>query len=470
MSRRYNILVIASMVLVIFVLGHAEKSYTQPTAQWDTVGTSAIFDGVKGIAAPEDEVVGLAVSNFGEYGMNGIGGVNLDYFLSGEECGTRPEDRVYLRSGSPFLLIASESGPNPTSVSLTTSIYQLDFSKEYSWVPDENIPVIPGLSSDGIYDSVFVGRMYSRDSSIAIERTYFALRNSFDNFTSVLSYILLFSADGQTHNHVTFGDVVDWDIPSDSATYNVAGASISGNFTYLQGLDSLGHEDPLCLNQGRYGAIRTVQQFYCSDFESTNTEFYWNSLVFDRSILDEVSLDLDNLPIVPPAPDAKSWWKEIHENPGTSGNTAPENYILFNTFTHDITVGPQDSLGFWTVLSTVRNGTLPDLEYMIGETFHAVVGEGTACCAGVRGDANCNGEIAISDIGALVDYLFITGDLFCCLEELDANASGGYTPQPADITIADIGIIVDKLFISGTEPVICYDGWPPPRCTSFQAP
>ena len=101
---------------------------------WDTVGTDPLFDGSKSSPTP-GERVGLVVSNFGEVGHVGLGSVNLDYYLSGEECGTRPEDRIYLYSSSPFVLIASESGVQPTNVELTTSINQLDDSKPYSWKP-----------------------------------------------------------------------------------------------------------------------------------------------------------------------------------------------------------------------------------------------------------------------------------------------------------------------------------------------
>ena len=74
------------------------------------------------------------------------------------------------------------------------------------------------------------------------------------------------------------------------------------------------------------------------------------------------------------------------------------------------------------------------------------------CCLGSVGDANCSGDNTptVSDIGTIVDFLFITGAPLCCPLEADANQSGGADPQGSDITVGDIGRIVDRLFITGS--------------------
>ena len=455
MSFRYCLKAFWGLGIVLFVL--AQDGVAQPQVFWDTVGTSPIFYGTKGVMDPDDEAIGLVVSNFGEYGMNGVGGVNLDYFLSGEECGTRPEDRVYLRSGSPFLLIASESGPNPSSVSLTTSIYQLDFSKEYSWVPDENTSPHSGLDRD--LEWVYMGRMISRDTLIVIERFFFAPRIDFSpelHFVGVRT--LLYSVHGQPLDHVTFGEVLDFDVPSDSVQLNLTAPSSGGDYLYFQGTDTVGHEDPFCLNAERYGGCALHALYSCTPWLGSDSLQFWGSRGISQSILEEVEEDVDGLPISPPAPDAKMWWQEIDDNPGTSGSSNAQNQAVFLTYLHDATITPFDTLGFWTILTTVRSGSLTVLENDLeqaGEWIETVFWTVSAVCSGVVGDANCNGEIAVSDIGALVDFLFISGTQLCVLEEADANQSGGSFPGPEDITVSDIAWIVDHLFITGRELPDC---------------
>jgi hypothetical protein len=74
-----------------------------------------------------------------------------------------------------------------------------------------------------------------------------------------------------------------------------------------------------------------------------------------------------------------------------------------------------------------------------------------SCCVLRTGDANCNGgdEPTIGDISRLVDYLFISGDLPCCIPEADVNQSGGANPTLSSITIGDISYLQDYLFITG---------------------
>lgn len=79
------------------------------------------------------------------------------------------------------------------------------------------------------------------------------------------------------------------------------------------------------------------------------------------------------------------------------------------------------------------------------------------CCVGRVGDVNGNGsdEPTVSDIGTLVDFMFISGASLPCLEEADTNGSGGGTPTGDDISVADIGVLVDYLFITGSPLLPC---------------
>ncbi|MFZ5981646.1 MAG: S8 family serine peptidase [Candidatus Zixiibacteriota bacterium] len=65
------------------------------------------------------------------------------------------------------------------------------------------------------------------------------------------------------------------------------------------------------------------------------------------------------------------------------------------------------------------------------------------CCVGQTGDANCSGddEPDISDITTLINHLYQSGPELCCLEEADANSSGGV------VDISDITTLIGYLYL-----------------------
>ena len=79
------------------------------------------------------------------------------------------------------------------------------------------------------------------------------------------------------------------------------------------------------------------------------------------------------------------------------------------------------------------------------------------CCVGTVGDANGDGnaEPTVSDISAIIDFLFITGTPPFCMPEADVNQSGGPNPLAQDITVSDISSLIDHLFITGAPLPPC---------------
>ena len=72
---------------------------------------------------------------------------------------------------------------------------------------------------------------------------------------------------------------------------------------------------------------------------------------------------------------------------------------------------------------------------------------GCDCCE-LRGDANHDGTVVITDLTYLVDLLFRGGPAAPCFEESDANADGTFA-------INDLVFLVDFLFRGGSEPPAC---------------
>ncbi len=80
---------------------------------------------------------------------------------------------------------------------------------------------------------------------------------------------------------------------------------------------------------------------------------------------------------------------------------------------------------------------------------YTIIVEGGGCCV-IRGDIDdSGGEVDISDLVYLVDYMFNQGPEPPCMEAADVDGSGG------DLNIADLVHLVDYMFNQGPEPVPC---------------
>lgn len=74
------------------------------------------------------------------------------------------------------------------------------------------------------------------------------------------------------------------------------------------------------------------------------------------------------------------------------------------------------------------------------------------CCQGTTGNVDCDptGNVDISDIAALIDYLYITSTPLCCWGEANVDS------DPArGVDISDLSAIIDYLYISFTPLQSC---------------
>ena len=72
-----------------------------------------------------------------------------------------------------------------------------------------------------------------------------------------------------------------------------------------------------------------------------------------------------------------------------------------------------------------------------------------ACCSTITGNVDCDptGHVDISDLIALIDYLYISRDPLCCSHSADVDGD-------RQIDISDLTRLIDRLYISfaGLEP------------------
>ncbi len=448
-----------TIIIPIHVLAAAE---VEPVV-WDTVMTHVnMFDTY---FIPEGECVALAVGNNGDlgWGAGSAGLVNLDYVESETECSDRARDGYYLIGASTFTILADDG--DGANAMLTQSFNDADQADETGWDPiGTNGSIGGGLAGSGNYDSVYTGVIVNRDTTIAMERVVYGPRSTDpanDTINFVVVHTKMYSGDGAGHNHVTLGNVVDWDVPAELVPENTSGTSLAG-FVYMQGTDTTGVLS--CQSHtGRYateaffGAYLSIPGEACA---IAAAPYSVNSLI--QTLMVDTTHTRDGVELDPDQPLADVWWDETG-NAGLNHDVTVQDQAIWMTYVHDYNLGATDTLNYWTVISTVRDGVLNDLSAQVtyAKAWMGTDGPGgmypcaTGCCVGRVGDANGLGgeEPTIGDISVMIDAKFITGTcagIIVCLDEADVNQSGPPNAAECDhVTIGDISILIDYLFITG---------------------
>lgn len=380
---------------------------------WDTVSTGCLS---------------LAVKSAGNYGNQGMGKVNMDFFNYGDcddledQDDTIPGDAtVYLYDASPVIC-----WPDGDSVLCNWSI----FGEGYSWGNG-----FFGVSHTPVTDSgdfyYYQSTFTTRDAGIGVQQSWYAPKDQPDSCQFLIHRMRVFSNDGQTHTDLAIGEVIDWDIPSDSANRNNSGFDTGLRLIYQVGSEY--DEDPEeCMdNDDRFGGISLVQMMVGVDPPITDpygaysgSNFQW---VYPNGGF--VPSEVDSL------------------------MAAREGYVLSDSLNSDLhsmmtyrygyTLQPDDTLDIVSVLASSMGGYAD---------FIAAVQAGHqwsqdhilphySCCIGKTGniDDDPSGSLDISDLVYLVDYMFTGGPEPPCFLEADVNCDGA-------IDISDLVYIVDCMF------------------------
>ena len=376
----------------------------------------------------------LVVSNIGNYGNSGTNGASLDYSLQGD-CAS-----IYLYDGTP--LIARNDGGE------FKADYFLQGNNKFLQ-PLAGNQVEPTIN-EGDLEVFKSGTFVTGDGKLAIEKEWYAPQQ-LDSCTFVIQCLKVYSWDGGTHTNVAIGDAIDWDIPSSAGANNTGGADATARMIFQRGVGASACAD----NTTRYGALGMVGLAFAGDacIDTSVTPFHAHT-------------ELNSVDIFPTGGFVAQDIYNRLQNPGYNPNGSSTDQHSVMGYLNNETIGPNDTVYVYVVLTTVRSGSQADLVAVAAEArkwtsehVRSACGE-TSCCVGTVGDANNDGnpEPTVSDIGTIVDNLFITGTPLACLEEADANMSGTIDNpplDPGDITVSDIGVIVDHLFISGTPLPNC---------------
>ncbi|UCC45522.1 MAG: hypothetical protein JSU65_06290 [Candidatus Zixiibacteriota bacterium] len=381
-------------------------------------------------------IINLVVSSNGAMGGNGSGRVNLDYAELGGDCDTTAE--IYLYSGSPYIMQDLGGG----EYGLSYSMHQADFVSEVAFKPVDGYATPTKITGPN-YDGFFTGTFVNWDSTIALEKTIYAPTGGGDSSDFMIQHLRIFSFDGGSHSNLVVGELMDWDLPAEVDVNNDSHVSGAGNgFVYFQGTDT--SYSGCQLNADRLAAQAFLGWFTNHDFNSdpcaNDEDFYGAYAAYnDSDIFPAGGLVAADL-----------WSKtEIHTGLTSTGEAAADIHGVM-TFLHDFSIAPTDTFNFYTVLTTVQDGSIEDLETNI-EAASAWCDEHLHCLGppGVCGniDDDGSGLVDAGDLTRLVDYLYITH--LPIVNPWTADMDG-----VAGITNNDMITLVDHLFYS-FQPLSC---------------
>ncbi|UCD64412.1 MAG: hypothetical protein JSW34_02975 [Candidatus Zixiibacteriota bacterium] len=413
---------------------YARIGVPPPPPYWDTVHTNCLA---------------LICGSHSNTGRHGWGKVNMDYYP--EDCDSTAI--VYMYEGSTVL---GRDGGNTFNYIMWGADY---FDPTGLWAQGDHIPTTYcGAIQAEVFES---GTIITPDSTIAMEKIWVAPQDDCD---FVIEYLRVWSADGQTHDGLLLGEVIDWDVPwdylpdePDRFFVNTGHIDPTRNLVYQQGYESY-LDDTLypfnCqFNDDRFagnafvesrlnGAPRSTYAYsgFAGEFDrmSDPDQGFVHSLMWDQMILS-----------------------------GFTGSDSTEDLFTGLCFEPDLTLGPGDYYEVITILATVHEGTLTDLRNAVDEAkyvwlannggmslFEDLNDDGQidiceSCCT-LRGDVNCDDQVDALDIICYVSWMWSIPPICepCCDEHLDVDGDGY-------INALDIIYLVEYIFGGGPPPPPC---------------
>jgi hypothetical protein len=428
---------------VIFAINNFLVADTVRGIQWDTVKTSTTV--ARSPDAAGDHIR-LVVSNHGEVGRNGAGGVNMDFLLDGGDCD--PFADVYLYDGSLFIL--RDVNGDQSDFELSHSLYSINFQNPNVFIPLADGPGMTHEGPDAVWESVYTGQFANWDTSIVAERTYYAPRNSADQPSFVVVKTTLYSPDGSAIDHLSIGSVTDWDIPSDVSGANESGILFSGPSVYMFGVDT---SSTKCqFNNARLGTEVMLGWYTSSELAgdpNANNTSIWGMYAARNDV------DIEPYGTLDPA----TLWTEINDNIGLTTEPSTSDQHIVHTFVHDYMLASDDTLTFYTAYLTVHEGAETDLAELSDTAkawYEANLRTGGASECFASGDVDASESFDVGDLSAVAGYIYGSDDPPANLYEADLSGD-------CIIDTIDIALMECALFGGGGVGA-CLDVYPVPTC------
>jgi hypothetical protein len=330
-----------------------------------------------------------------------------------------------LFDGSPIILRKA----TPDSVVASWSIYGDNrFVRAPGGKPEST------FATDS-YTAYTTGTLLTADSLVKIEVTWYA-PNHADTCNFINQKMLVFPAvSGTSVANLQIGQLVDFDIPTDSGfTNNVAGTDFTRRMVYQRGFNRADTVTDCANNSLRYGGISllTWQMKNKSMFDSIyggasfNAEAYVNP--FGGLIADSMWAVMK----------IAGYWVD----PQISDQIS---MLICKSGVNGYTLPADDTLSIYSAFATVNTAAtssagLDSLKRSMDKAKQFLKTSIWECCEGGprRGNVNISGIIDLADLSCLVSYLTGGGYRLPCYGSANVDATG-------IVDLADLSALVSYL-------------------------
>lgn len=263
------------------------------------------------------------------------------------------------------------------------------------------------------------------------------------NCSFIVEKLKFFNLTASAMSDVYVGEILDWDVPSDSGSNNGSGFDLGRKMMYQFGgeYNQDDSTEAFCSQESsdRYAAIAA----------GPNTNFK-NSMTLDNATYIYTSGPYKSTAPMP----RQVTYDLMSGNDGFStwSSAAPESlYTDLTTLVtfgqYNLTVG--DTFCVTKILSTSKTG-IAYLNNMVDNANTFITDQGIECplltCCDHAGDANNDNSINIGDAVYVINYVFKGGPAPPCLQEGDSNGDGS-------INIGDAVYVINFVFKGGPAPI-----------------
>lgn len=347
---------------------------------------------------------------------------------------------VYLYDASPFVLRVGSA--NDTIY--FNSIWDSD------WLAKNGMRPLKGIVQDSIsnsaYSYAYAGKFITRDSAIAIESELWAPKSA-DSSDFIVQKVKFYNNTAATINGVFLGEVMDWDVPSDSGVEDGSGFDATRKMMYVFGGDYGADTGQYatwndCIAQNlRYGSFTYYNGYRATGatktsigspkgtFTGTNANWQRPTTNFVPQLLYNKLTALNGYEV----------WTALNQSMEDSLYQDLNMVSCYGQF--NMPVG--DTLVFVKIFTTVYNSGLTGMQTAVDKAKKWISNRGTTiwpittCCV-VPGDANNNGTFNLLDVTFLINKLFKGGPTPACLSQADANGNNV-------VNLLDVTYMINKL-------------------------
>jgi hypothetical protein len=392
----------------------------------------------------------LVVSNAGNFGNNGALDSAMNFFNDCDTMnninGANDNARIYLFEGSPFIM---------RIIGADTVIFSYFFNND--WLNNDGFRPIKGItvdSSKADYQYAYSGQYLTRDSLIGVESWYWAPLAT-DSSDFIIQKVKITNKTTSTISNMYMGEVMDWDIPSDTGVENGSAFDATRNLMYCFGAEYMA-------DTGAYAQGSRGNDCILADQRVGGMAFYKGFKLPAASSADtfttfQGAMTLTNADWTAPSGNyvPGQLWRKFQGFSGyeTWQSTIPSmedslyqdlNMVfVFGQYSLDAA----KSIGFIKILATGYQGA-NDLKATIDKAKAWIASrksviEAFGCCA-KAGDANHDNKLNLSDVSYIINKLYRGGPDFPCRAEADANGD-------TKVNLSDVSYIINKLYRGGPE-------------------